>query len=65
MAPAQLPSSADFSELSELAIELSETDFEQMTTEELLEALVAICQHPARVFLCRVCDLVTVSDGDE
>lgn len=61
MAQAQLPSSADFAEAAELLLELAEIDLEELGAEELFEVLVAICEHPARVFLCRICDLVTVS----
>ncbi len=63
MAQVPLPSAAELADFAEVCLNLAEEPLEEFEWDELLEALRAFCEHPVRVFACRVCDLVVARDA--
>jgi len=65
MDPGQLPSSAEFADYADILMDLSDVDLEGFSLEDVLEALVELCNHPVRKFACRICDMVPpLIEGD-
>ena len=62
MDPGQLPSSGDFQELADHALDLADLDLESYTLPEVLEAIQAFCSHPVTVWARRICDLVALEE---
>lgn len=59
------PSAGEFTELADELLSVADEIEEDLSLEELVELLRAVCSHPVSVFLRRVCDLVTVQDGGD
>lgn len=62
----ELPSGGDFEDVAELALSLAETadEWPEWAWEDVLEAIVDFCNHPAVIFASRACDLIR-SKGEE
>ncbi len=60
-----LPSGAELADYADVVNDLAEVDLESLDWEELLDVLIEICNHPVRIFACRVCDLVARGSDDD
>ena len=65
MALAELPSGSEFDDFADIIRGLAEEADSAVTWQDVLELIVAVCNHPVRVFLCRACDLVTMETEDD
>lgn len=63
--PVKFPGSVAWQNAADLAEDLADVDFEELTWEEAASIVVKFCNSPAVIFASRFCDVVRGSGGGD